>query len=175
MKESCALAFCGIQYLATPIGFLRLAADKQALCALSRAAVPGEDRPNAITRQAAQELEEYFAGKRRKFTVALSPRGTPFRQAVWAALARIPYGRLVTYGMLATAIGRPTACRAVANAVGKNPLMIFLPCHRVVASNGLGGFSAGLDAKRLLLQIEDIKIIAEKTAFEEKFFFTFPT
>ena len=79
----------------------------------------------------------------------------------------------MTYGELAAAIGQPTACRAVANAVGKNPLLIFIPCHRVVGASGLGGFSAGLEAKRALLTLEGVQI-SEKSPFSEKFFFTFP-
>ena len=98
--------------------------------------------------------------------------GTAFQQAVWTALRRIPYGKVTTYGALAAAIGRPTACRAVANAVGKNPVLILLPCHRVVASGGIGGFTGGLHLKRRLLSVESIEI-AEKTPFSEKFLFTF--
>ena len=81
--------------------------------------------------------------------------GTPFQQAVWAEIARIPRGETRTYGELARAIGRPGACRAVAGACGQNPLPLFVPCHRVVAANGKpGGFSPGLPWKRLLLEAE---------------------
>ena len=82
----------------------------------------------------------------------LLPEGSGFQQQVWQAIARIPAGKTKTYGELARAIGRPRAYRAVANACGRNPLPIFIPCHRVVAANGkIGGFSAGLAWKRLLL------------------------
>ena len=81
--------------------------------------------------------------------------GTPFQQSVWRALQQIPYGQTISYAQLAQNIGKPTAYRAVANANGKNPLSIIIPCHRVVASDGsLGGYTGGLDKKRILLSIE---------------------
>lgn len=160
------------QFLFTPLGMLRLAATDTALTALLPARNLGRNEPNSLTEQAAAQLEEYFAGKRQEFTVDLAPVGTEFQQRVWNKLREIPYGKTVTYGQLAAAMGQPTACRAVANAVGKNPLLIFLPCHRVVAAAGLGGFSGGLDLKRKLLRLEGVEI-SEKSPFSEKFFFTF--
>lgn len=151
----------------TPIGPLALRGGEAGVTRI----LPGEAavRDGAAERQ----LEEYFAGKRTEFTVRLAPAGTPFQRAVWAAMCRIPYGKVVTYGQLAAAIGRPTACRAVANAVGKNPILILQPCHRVVAAGGLGGFSAGLEKKRALLRLEGVEI-AENSPFSEKYIFTFP-
>ena len=116
--------------------------------------------------------QEYFEKKRKEFNIFFIPMGTPFQLQVWSKMAQIPYGKIVTYGQLAAAIGQPTAARAVANAVGENPFLIFLPCHRVVAADGLGGFSAGLEAKRALLRLEGVEI-SENTAFSEKFLFTF--
>lgn len=162
-----------VRYLRTPVGVLRLTALDGKLCEIARTDEAGKDDPDPATDRAAEQLLEYFSGKRKEFTVALVPRGTPFQRAVWEKLAAVPFGKVVTYGELASAIGRPTACRAVAGAVGKNPLLIVLPCHRVVAADGLGGFSAGLPVKRALLRHEQVKI-SEKTAFSEKFFFTFP-
>ena len=162
-----------VQYLASPIGVLRLCADQRKLRQITPVPAAEQDFPDAVTEQAAAELQEYFSGKRTEFTVAALPHGTAFQQKVWSALSRVPYGRVVTYGELAAAIGQPTACRAVANAVGKNPLLIFIPCHRVVGASGLGGFSAGLEAKRALLTLEGVQI-SEKSPFSEKFFFTFP-
>lgn len=164
----------GVQYLSCPIGILRLTAQKGKLCGISLTDAVGEDMSDAATSAGAKQLREYFDGKREEFTLETAPRGTAFQLAVWKALAEIPFGRVVTYGELAKRIGRPTACRAVANAVGSNPLLIAFPCHRVVASNGLGGFSAGISAKRTLLRLEGVKI-SEKSAFSEKFFFTFDT
>ena len=96
-----------------------------------------------------------LTGKTAKRPTLDKPAGTGFQQQVWQAIAQIPAGETKTYGELARVIGRPRACRAVANACGKNPLPIFIPCHRVVAANGnIGGFSAGLAWKRHLLSVE---------------------
>ena len=161
-----------VQYLPGPLGLLRLSAQEGKLREIAVVTEQGPESPDETTRKTAAQLEEYFSGKRREFTVELAPVGTAFQQAVWTALRRIPYGKVTTYGALAAAIGRPTACRAVANAVGKNPVLILLPCHRVVASGGIGGFTGGLHLKRRLLTVESIEI-AEKTPFSEKFLFTF--
>lgn len=147
-----------IQYIKTPIGWILLRAEGGALLEAALTAQAGEEHPNAVTRTAARQLEEYFRKNRQKFTIELAPRGTPFQRRVWDALAKVPYGTTVTYGQLAAAIDRPNACRATANAVGKNPLLIFLPCHRVVAAKGIGGFSSGLPVKRILLHTEEIDI-----------------
>lgn len=102
------------------------------------------------------QLEQYFTGERHQFDIALDlSLGTPFQQSVWRALQQIPYGQTISYAQLAQNIGKPTAYRAVANANGKNPFSIIIPCHRVVASDGsLGGYTGGLDKKRTLLGIE---------------------
>ncbi|MBQ6430723.1 MAG: methylated-DNA--[Oscillospiraceae bacterium] len=161
-----------VRFLHTPVGILRLTARDGKLCEIALTDRVGEEESDSATDLAAEELMEYFSGKRKEFTVEVSPQGTPFQLAVWQKLAEIPFGRVATYGDIARAIGRPTACRAVANAVGRNPLLIVFPCHRVVAASGLGGFSAGIAAKRTLLRLERVKI-SEKSAFSEKFFFTF--
>lgn len=145
-----------VRYLDSPIGVLRLTAQDGKLIEITRTEKAGEDEPDPATDRAAAQLMEYFDGKRKEFTLEVAPRGTPFQRAVWERLAAIPYGTTVTYGELAQATGRPTACRAVANAVGKNPLLIVFPCHRVVAANGLGGFSAGIAVKRTLLRLEAV-------------------
>ena len=112
------------------------------------------ERPAALQR-AARELDEYFAGRRQRFDLDLEPRGTEFQRRVWAVLRTIPYGTTWSYAQLAAAIGQPTASRAVGTANGRNPLPIFIPCHRVIAADGgLGGFGWGLDAKARLLAIE---------------------
>ena len=160
------------QYFQSPIGCLRIDADQRKLRSVSIVAETDEDLPSEISQRAASQLQEYFEKKRKEFNIFFLPMGTPFQMQVWSKLSEIPYGRVVTYGQLAAAIGQPTAVRAVANAVGENPFLIFLPCHRVVAADGLGGFSAGLEAKRTLLQLEGVEI-SENTAFSEKFLFTF--
>lgn len=103
---------------------------------------------------ARRELGEYFAGQRESFGFAREQGGTPFQLRVWAELARIPFGATITYGELARRIGSPNACRAVGTANGRNQLPIVVPCHRVVATGGLGGFGGGLAAKRILLDLE---------------------
>ena len=110
---------------------------------------------DAILTAARRQLDEYFAGRRRTFVLPLSLAGTEFECRVWAALSEVGYGATVTYGQLARAIGEPRAARAVGTALGRNPLAVVLPCHRVVAAGGgLGGFAGGLARKRLLLDRE---------------------
>ncbi len=102
-----------------------------------------------------QEVTEYFANKRRDFSLPLQPLGTDFQRAVWSAIADIPYGETRTYSEIARTAGRASAVRAAGSATGANPIPILIPCHRVIAAHGkLGGFSGGLDAKRRLLALE---------------------
>jgi len=105
---------------------------------------------------AIQQLNDYVAGNLATFELPLDiSMGTAFQQRVWQALQAIPYGQTISYAQLAVNIGQPTAFRAVANANGKNPFSIVIPCHRVIASGGgLGGYTGGLDKKRYLLDIE---------------------
>ncbi len=163
-----------VRFLHSPVGALRLSAQEGKLREIALTDKAGKDEPDSATDLAASQLLEYFSGKRKEFTLETSPQGTPFQRAVWQALSEIPFGKVVTYGDIARAIGRPTACRAVANAVGENPLLIVFPCHRVVAANGLGGFTGGIAVKCALLRHEQVEI-SEKSTFSEKFFFTFPT
>lgn len=106
--------------------------------------------------QATKELDEYFQGKRQKFSVALDFKGTDFQKKVWRELQKIPYGKTVSYRQIAEKLG-VRAYRAVGNANGKNPLCIIVPCHRVIASNGgIGGYSGGLSMKKKLLALEGL-------------------
>lgn len=103
----------------------------------------------------AAELELYFEGRLSEFKTGIDlAEGTPFQKAVWKKLLDVPYGQVTTYKELAESIGRPGAARAVGNAVGANPLPIVVPCHRVLAANGLGGYSGGIGIKKDLLTIE---------------------
>jgi len=112
-------------------------------------------RECAVIENARNELDEYFGGIRRVFDVPLGMQGTEFQKLVWRTLAGIPYGVTVSYGDLARSIGRPLAVRAVANACKRNPLSIFIPCHRVVGSSGrLTGYAGGIDVKQRLLSLE---------------------
>ena len=111
---------------------------------------------NEIIDQTITELDEYFAGSRTGFTIPLDLIGTDLQRETWLALGSIPYGQTTTYGRQAMALGRPTSFRAVANANGKNPVSIVLPCHRVIGANGsLTGFAGGLPAKAWLLKHEE--------------------
>lgn len=161
--------------LETPIGPLTVAADDTAVTRIgfgdataagrirSGSAVPAQTAPAIcnrqtappLLRQAARELTEYFAGARRKFTFPLAPAGTPFQLRVWEELRAIPYGETRTYGQIAAAAGNPRAARAVGMANNRNPIVLAIPCHRVIGANGsLTGFAGGLDKKTFLLRLE---------------------
>jgi methylated-DNA-[protein]-cysteine S-methyltransferase len=153
--------------VSSPIGQLLLTGDGHALTGLwmldadrhsagaSRLEAGLTPSPAAFTEVAAQ-LEEYFAGDRKEFTVPLAPSGTPFQLAVWTQLTRIPYGSTASYGDIARALGkRPVAARAVGLANGANPISVIVPCHRVIGSDGsLTGYGGGLERKELLLRLE---------------------
>ena len=149
-------------YLDSPVGPLLLAGDADGLTLISFPSGSREQKAKPAWREdagpfaaAIRELREYFAGKRREFTVALKPRGTAFQLAVWQALRGIPYGETISYGELARRIGRPSASRAVGAANGANPLPIIVPCHRVIGADGsLTGFGGGVETKRFLLGLE---------------------
>jgi methylated-DNA-[protein]-cysteine S-methyltransferase len=114
----------------------------------------GAPDPTPFT-EVIRQLDEYFTGQRTDFDVQLRFGGTPFQRTVWAALREIPYGETMSYGQLAERIGRPTACRAVGLANGRNPIGIIVPCHRVVgATGGLTGYGGGLERKQHLLDFE---------------------
>jgi methylated-DNA-[protein]-cysteine S-methyltransferase len=111
--------------------------------------------------EAGVQLDQYFVGKRRDFDLPLGTAGTAFQSDVWEALAGIPYGEIRTYRQLAESLGQPGAVRAVASAIGANALSIFLPCHRVIGSNGqLVGYAGGIEAKQGLLALESRQFVA---------------
>jgi len=123
---------------------------------VARAVSPRVLRGGKALDQVRREFEEYLTGRRRQFEVPLDlTLATPFQRSVLTRLRDIGYGRTTSYGGLATAIGRPTASRAVGAALGANPLCVLLPCHRVLAGSGaLTGYAGGVEAKRLLLGLE---------------------
>jgi methylated-DNA-[protein]-cysteine S-methyltransferase len=113
------------------------------------------DPQNPVLAQAKRELEEYFAGKRRRFDVALSPAGTAFQKSVWKAISTIGFGETISYGELARRAGVPGSARAAGAATGRNPIGIIVPCHRVVGADGsLTGYAGGLGRKKALLALE---------------------
>ncbi|WP_454724431.1 MULTISPECIES: methylated-DNA--[protein]-cysteine S-methyltransferase [Cupriavidus] len=135
-------------------------------------AIPAGTPPaaaRAVFEQAASELDDYFAGRLRVFTVPLAPGGSAFQHAVWQALRAIPFGATVSYGALAATLGLPpTHARAVGGAVGRNPLSVIVPCHRVLgAGGGLTGYAGGTGRKRALLRLEGVAAAAAAPLFRE--------
>jgi O-6-methylguanine DNA methyltransferase len=112
------------------------------------------ERGGEINLSAQRQISEYLAGERKSFDLPFELESTPFRKEVLFEVARIPYGETRTYKELAVTLGRPKAARAVGSANARNPLPLIIPCHRVVAGNGLGGYGGGLDMKRRLLRLE---------------------
>ena len=139
----------------TPIGWLTLIADHEAVTAVHFGQMEEPRGRSRILEIAQDELDQYFSGCRTTFSVPLKTAGTPFQQKVWNALRKIPYGAIPSYSDIAEEIGRPSAVRAVGMANNKNPIPVFIPCHRVIGRDGsLVGYAGGLDAKRKLLDLE---------------------
>ena len=148
-------------YHPSPIGRLLLVGDDEGLRRLHLDEAEPWERPADWREdpgrfgELRRQLDEYFAGRRRRFEARLAPRGTEFQQAVWTALRDIPFGRTESYGGLAARIGRPKAVRAVGAANGANPIAIVIPCHRVIGGDGrLVGYGGGLARKEFLLRLE---------------------
>ena len=145
------------KYMDSPIGRLYLAEEAGCIVRLSRGGTGIEtagDVPEALARAEA-EVTEYLKGMRRQFTVPVKPSGTPFQERVWKVLGQIPYGQTMSYGQVAEAVGCPRGARAVGMACNRNPILLLIPCHRVVGRDGkLVGFGAGLEIKELLLRLE---------------------
>ena len=142
-----------------PIGSVTVGYEDDAVVSLKISPSAGvSDNPSLFSDQVAMELQEYFEGKRTRFTFPLRLDGTDFQKAVWQALLGIPYGQTRTYSQVAAAIGRPKASRAVGIACSKNPIWIAVPCHRVIGkNNALTGYAGGLDLKQKLLDLETSK------------------
>ena len=141
----------------SPVGPITLVQEGETLTRLDFNTPSQEEEATPLLLEARRQLQEYFAGERKAFALPLAPAGTAFQKKVWAALREIPWGETRSYGDIARAIGKPTACRAVGMANGRNPLPIFIPCHRVIGTNGsITGYSGGLEKKRFLLRLEEI-------------------
>ncbi len=159
--------------LDTPLGEMVVVADATAIRHVFFA-----DRPNAVgvegmrcapdqalLHRAREQLLAYFDGRTPRFDLPLAPAGTDFQRAVWTALGTIDPGRTVSYGELALMLGCEDAVRAVAHAVARNPILILVPCHRVLGADGrLAGFSAGLDRKQRLLELEGARVPAPQAS-----------
>ena len=140
----------------TPLGKIIAVADEEGLCSLDfDENASASDEENVHLTQLQRELTEYFEGKRKTFDVRLNPKGTPFQRAVWRTLCDIPYGSVISYSQEAQMLSHAKAVRAVANANGKNPIPIIIPCHRVIAiGGGIGGYSGGIWRKEFMLELE---------------------
>lgn len=144
----------------TQIGKIRIAEDGNAiteidLLAPNASVADMQMKETTLIRRAYEELLEYFNGKRKEFRVPLNPKGTDFQRKVWSALQTIPYGETRSYGQIAAQVGNPKACRAVGMANNRNPILIMIPCHRVIGADGsLVGYGGGLELKEQLLNLE---------------------
>jgi methylated-DNA-[protein]-cysteine S-methyltransferase len=148
----------------SPVGELKLIASAAGLAAIlwenddpSRVRLSPliEDKTHPVLTEAERQIERYFAGKLKSFSIKLDLAGTEFQKQVWKALLTIPFGETRNYGQIAKQIGKPRAARAVGAASGRNPVCIIAPCHRVIGADGkLTGFAGGLKAKALLLELE---------------------
>ena len=163
MKQTCSIQ--------TPLGEMIALAEQESLCGLhfvgekhapEAAGEWREDPDHSLFSALRGQLGAYFAGQLRVFDLPLAPRGTAFQMAVWALLRSIPAGTTTTYGALARQLagqseGRLPAAQAVGGAVGRNPISIIIPCHRVIGSDGsLTGYAGGLDRKAALLALESV-------------------
>lgn len=141
----------------TPVGTLRIVQEGEAISEIRKTSEKPEDglqKESDLIRKAHMELTEYFEGRRKSFDLPLAPKGTDFQKRAWRTLLEIPYGETISYG----AEARRMECRcarAVGSANGRNPIIIVIPCHRVINSNGrLGGYTGGLEVKEFLLELE---------------------
>jgi methylated-DNA-[protein]-cysteine S-methyltransferase len=156
------------KFFDSPVGKLKLVASDTGLVAILwendnprrvRLSDLVESQQHTVLAETERQLKEYFAGKRKAFSVPLDMRGTHFQKDVWEALLAIPFGKTRSYGQLAKQLGNPRATRAVGAANGRNPISIIVPCHRVIGSSGkLTGFAGGLDTKARLLDLEKRKL-----------------
>ncbi len=144
-------------HLKTPLGFLKLEGDELGLAAatfIEDEDILNTDIPETLE-DAVRQLQEYFTGERTVFSLDLNPQGTEFQRRVWEELDVIPFGKTTTYLAMAKNLGDPKVIRAAANANGKNPISIVIPCHRVIGSDGsLTGYAGGLHRKKWLLDHE---------------------
>lgn len=154
MSEASARNFAVYTF---PCGIFRV--EQEGDCIVSLSAVQGPVRdfgtPTALTHRLAGQMEEYFQGRRQAFDIPYTLHGTPFQERVWRALCQIPYGETRSYRDIARQIGQPNACRAVGMANHRNPMLLVVPCHRVIGANGsLTGYAGGIALKRYLLSLE---------------------
>jgi methylated-DNA-[protein]-cysteine S-methyltransferase len=145
-------------YYRSPIGTMAIVGTREKVVSVDfveEGPQPGDALLSACVQKCVEQIDQYFNGTRKKFSLNLLMQGTGFQKAVWRQLEKIPYGWTASYGQIAAAIGKPTACRAVGSANGRNPISIIVPCHRVIGSDGtLTGYGGGLWRKQWLLNHE---------------------
>ena len=144
-------------YCVSPLGPVRVSGTAEGIVSVTfvKRQLPNDrDLPECV-KEGIRQLDEYFKGSRKSFSLKLLPQGTPFQKLVWQQLKKIPYGKVASYGDMARAVGNPHAYRAVGNANNRNPIAIVIPCHRVIGSDGkLVGYGSGLWRKEWLLDHE---------------------
>lgn len=144
-------------YYPSPIGPVEISGTRKGILSIGfvKKRLPNDQDLPECVKEGIRQLEEYFKGERKRFSLKLLPQGTPFQKLVWQQLRKIPYGNLVSYGDVARAIGKPKAFRAVGGANNKNPIGIVVPCHRVIGSDGkMVGYGSGIWRKEWLLEHE---------------------
>ena len=155
-------------YYLSPIGPLEVSGTSEGIVSVTfvKTRLPSDRNLPECVKEGIRQLEEYFKGARKNFSLKLLLQGTPFQKLVWQRLKKIPYGKLASYGEVARAIGKPNAYRAVGNANNKNPIAIIIPCHRVIGSDGtLVGYGGGLWRKEWLLDHENPSLTSMGTKF----------
>ncbi len=162
-------------YYSQAVGWLELrVGDKglRSISFISKPAVQQSSEKDPLTARVIKELDDYFAGKSKRFSIPLDPlEGTSFQRKVWEQLQQIPYGQIRSYGDVARAVGNPRGARAVGLANKRNCIPIVIPCHRVIRTNGdIGGYDSGLHIKRALLELEGVKLsrVIHKTRTSEE-------
>lgn len=144
-------------YYKSPLGPIEIIGTHESILKLNFAEdmLPGDHELSFCMKACVKQIDDYFKEKRKEFLLNLQPQGTDFQRLVWQQLEKIPFGKVVSYREIAIAIGKPTACRAVGSANGKNPIAIIVPCHRVIGTDGsLTGYGGGLWRKEWLLRHE---------------------
>ena len=141
------------------IGWLHLFSNGKAITRIDFAEAPMQhELPCDLLEEAHQQLHDYFGGNRQQFSLPLQPKGTEFQRRIWELLEEIPFSETTSYQTISERYGNVKAIRAVGQAIGKNPIAIVIPCHRVIGKNGsLTGFAGGLERKKVLLECERIK------------------
>jgi methylated-DNA-[protein]-cysteine S-methyltransferase len=146
-----------IGYYASPIGIIEILTTNDSVCGIKfvdQAHTASKEIP-PILQDSVKQLEDYFLGKRKIFDLKIETKGTPFQQKVWETIQQISFGKTTTYKKIAEQINNPKAIRAVGTAIGKNPILIVIPCHRIIATDGsLAGYAGGIERKSQLLNCE---------------------